>query len=63
METFFSMEVELTWKWDYEMEPWKDSCFSRREASAELGNLRTEDTGHVSKLDVKTLFIFENFHS
>ena len=25
--------------------------------------IRTEDTGHVSKLCVKTLFISENFHS
>ena len=25
--------------------------------------IRTEDTQHVSKLSVKTLFIFENFHS
>ena len=24
--------------------------------------IRTEDTGHVSKLCVKTLFISENFH-
>ena len=25
--------------------------------------VRTEDTGHVSKLPVKILFISENFHS
>ena len=25
--------------------------------------IRTEDTGHVSKLCVKTLFISENYHS
>ena len=24
--------------WDFEMEPWKDSCCSRREASAEVGD-------------------------
>ena len=42
------------------MEPWKDSCCLRREASWTLA-IRTEDTGHVSKLCVKTLFISENF--
>ena len=29
--------------WDFEMEPWKDCCCSRREASAELGN---QDRSH-----------------
>ena len=47
------------------MELWKDSCCSRREASAKLGDIsiRRKNTGHVSKLRVKTLFISENFHS
>ena len=44
------------------MEPWKDSCCSRREASAELGDQdRIIDTGYVSKLCVKTLFLSGNF--
>ena len=46
------------------MELWKDSCCSRREPSAKLGNqeqIRREDTRHVSKLCVKTLFISETF--
>ena len=42
------------------MEPWKDSCCSGREASAEVGD---QDRRHLSKLCVKTLFISENFHS
>ena len=42
--------------WDFEMELWKDSCCSRREASAKLGD-------QERKLCVKTLFISENFHS
>ena len=51
------------------MKLWKDSCCSRRGALAELGNqdqrkaVRAEDTGHLSKLCVKTLFTSENFHS
>ena len=44
------------------MEPWKDNCCLRRKASAEIGD-QDEDTGHVSKSCVKTLFISENFHS
>ena len=37
MERFFPIEVELTWM-GLEMELWKDSCCSRREASAKLGD-------------------------
>ena len=51
------------------MEPWTGGCCSRREASARARQsglrkaVRAEDTGHVSKLCVKTLFTSENFHS
>ena len=51
------------------MEPWKDSRCASREAPARAWRsgsrkaLRAEDTGHVSKLYVKILFTFENFHS
>ena len=49
------------------MEPWEDSYCGRKEASARRSGLRkavrTEDTGHVSKLCVKTLFTFANFYS
>ena len=46
------------------MEPWKDSCCSRKEVSAEVRlAIKREDTRHVSKLCVKTLFISENFYS
>ena len=44
------------------MEPWKDSCCSRTgEKHQQNLAIRTEDTGHVSKLCVKTLFFSENF--
>ena len=46
------------------MEPWKDSCCSRRERLEKHQqnlSIRTEDTGHVSKLCVKTFFFLENF--
>ena len=68
METFCSMEVELAWM-ELLNEAVQDSCCSRRGALAELGNqdqrkaVRAEDTGHLSKLCVKTLFTSENFHS
>ena len=45
------------------MEPWKDSCCSRKEASSKIGDPGDKTLGRVSKLCVKTLFISENFHA
>ena len=48
------------------MEPWKDSCCSSNvqgERHQRRLAIRREETGHVSKLFVETLFISENFYS
>ena len=42
------------------MELWKDDFVQGERYQRDLA-IRTEDTGHVSKLRVKTLFISKNF--
>ena len=47
--------------WDFEMELWRTVVVQGEKHRRSLA-IRREDTGHVSKLWVKTLFISENFH-
>ena len=54
------MEVELTK--NFEMEGRKTVVVQGERHQRSLA-IRTEDTGYVSKLCVKTLFISENYHS
>ena len=61
METFCSMEVELTWMglWNGAVEG--QLLFKEKRHQRSLA-IRREDTWHVSKLCVKTLFISKNFY-
>ena len=63
METFCLIEVELvdldgTLKWSIGR-----TVIVQGERHQRRLAIRTEDTRHVNKLCVKTLFISENFHS
>ena len=44
------------------MEPWKDNIVAPGEKHQQNLAISIKDTGHVSKLCVKTLFFSENFH-
>ena len=47
--------------WDFEMEGGRTAVVQGERHQRSLA-IRTEDTGHVSKLCVKTLFFSENYH-
>ena len=61
------MEVELAWmgllNGAVEGQLFKERGNSGAWRSGSRKAVRAEDTGHVSKLHIKTLFISENFHS
>ena len=62
METFCSMEVELTWMGTLKWSRGRTIVVQGERHQRSLV-IRREDTGYVSKLCVKVLFISENFHS
>ena len=60
-QIFLNGHVLLQWKlswlvWDFEMEPWKDSCCSRREASDPSVEVVDQDRRHSTSLRAGSFF-------
>ena len=51
IQIFLNGDVLLngSFGWDFEMELWKDSCCSRKEASSKIGDPGDKTLGRVSK--------------